>query len=178
MAEKLIISNDDNIEKIVFNEERRIVNVVETSGPTNVITVNSPGPKGDKGEQGDSIFALTGSYYSTTSNIQVTGSIFATLFGGDGSQLFNIPTSSIVNFNQEVIGLVFPYIGEAQITGSLKVQKDPNSNSDFLIIKSGSFNAMTVNGEGVVALGNFNGEPGPVPGGIAYFNSEFWLGFE
>ncbi len=46
---------------------------------------------------------------------------FSGSFDGDGSRLSNIPTSSIVNFNDEISRLTFPYIGKAVITGSLIV---------------------------------------------------------
>jgi hypothetical protein len=181
MSKKIVITNDGDVERLVVDQEQYTVNVVEVTPAANVITVNTPGPTGPRGlrgEQGDSIFALTGSYYSGILNLQVTGSVFASLFGGDGSELYNISTSSIVNFDGEVTRLTFPYQGTAEITGSISLQKDENSNLDFFIIKSGSFNSISINSEGVLKLGEFQYKPEPVEGGIMYYNSEFWLGFQ
>ena len=61
---------------------------------------------------------------------------FSGSFDGDGSRLSNIPTSSIVNFNDEISRLTFPYIGKAVITGSLIVRKIDTGSLDFFIIKS------------------------------------------
>ena len=49
---------------------------------------------------------------------------------------------------------------------------------DFFLIKSGSFNALNVNQNGVLNLGGFSDEPSVVEGGF-YYNTddnEFYLG--
>lgn len=103
---------------------------------------------------------------------------FSGSFDGDGSRLSNIPTSSIVNFNDEISRLTFPYIGKAVITGSLIVKKIDTGSFDFFIIKSGSFDSMKVNNKGVISLGSFSSKPDPVSGGIIYSESNYWIGLD
>jgi hypothetical protein len=74
---------------------------------------------------------------------------------------------------------MFPYIGKAEITGSVQILR-PNiiAGLDFFIIRSGSFNALTVTSDGVIKLGEFNELPPPVAGGLAYSQANFWVGIE
>lgn len=166
MASNVIVTNERNV-------------VVTRDGTTKVVTVNGVGPRGPKGDQGDNLFTKTGSFYSTTNDLKVTGSLFASTFFGDGNGLYNIPTSSIVGFNGAVSQSMFPFIGKAEITGSIQLLK-PNiiSGLDFFIIRSGSFNALTITSEGVLKLGEFDELPAPVAGGLAYSQANFWVGIE
>lgn len=206
MAKELHITQDESTEKIVISDLLPPANVeIVTAGETPVISVSAAGPmgpkgeKGDKGDQGDTaygIFSPTGSYYSGTVNLKVSGSfqvsgssisfnssaIFGTLFSGsfagNGTGLYNIPTSSILNFEQGVAGVVFPYTGTAAVTGSISLLKDNTTGTDFFIIRSGSFNAVSVSSEGVLKLGEFTTKPAAVAGGIMYFDSGFWVGVD
>ena len=163
-----------------------MANVSISQGTTTVVTVTARGPQGPKGDVGASIFKPTGSFLSTTSNMQVTGSFSATTFIGSGSGLTNIPTSSISNFVTEVSRSVssfgfdrpFPYLGDAVITGSLTLRPDTIAGTDFFIIRSGSFNALTVTSDGVLKFGEFETLPDAEPGALAYSQANFWVGLE
>lgn len=177
MSKKIIVHDSD--ESTSLNIQPTNNNLVIVKPETRVVTVNSVGPKGAKGDDGESIFSKTGSFYSTTNNLKVTGSLFATTFFGDGNGLYNIPTSSIVGFNNAVSESMFPFIGKAEITGSIELLR-PNiiSGLDFFIIRSGSFNALTITSEGVLKLGEFDELPPAVAGGLAYSQANFWVGIE
>jgi hypothetical protein len=177
MSKKVIITNDDD--KISISSRNSSNTVVITKPDTRVVTVNAVGPRGPRGFVGGTLFGQTGSFYTTTNNLKVTGSLYATEFFGDGNGLYNIPTSSIINFNSEVSKSMFPYIGKAEITGSVQILR-PNiiAGLDFFIIRSGSFNALTVTSDGVIKLGEFNELPPPVAGGLAYSQANFWVGIE
>ena len=177
MSKKVIITNDDD--KISISSRNSSNTVVITKPDTRVVTVNAVGPRGPRGFVGGTLFGQTGSFYTTTNNLNVTGSLYATEFFGDGNGLYNIPTSSIINFNSEVSKSMFPYIGKAEITGSVQILR-PNiiAGLDFFIIRSGSFNALTVTSDGVIKLGEFNELPPPVAGGLAYSQANFWVGIE
>lgn len=154
-------------------------NVTVVQGESKVITVTGAGPRGPKGRAGDNLFRPTGSFFSTQNDLQVTGSLFATTFRGDGNALYNIPTSSIVGLHESVSQSLFPFFGKAEITGSIELRRpDVIAGLDFFIIRSGSFNAITVTSDGVLKLGEFEQLPEPVPGGLAYSQANFWVGVE
>jgi len=207
MAKAIHITQDEDTEKIVISDLLPPANVeVITAGETPIITIAAAGPmgpKGEKGEKGDmgdtayGIFAPTGSYYSGHVNLKISGSfevsgsvvnflntgtvfgsLFSGSFSGNGSNLVNIPTSSIFNFEQGVAGVVFPYLGKAAVTGSISLLKDTSTGTDFFIIRSGSFNAMSISSQGVLKLGEYTAKPAAVAGGLMYFDSNFWVGVE
>jgi hypothetical protein len=175
MSRRIVINNDD--ERITLNSRSSPEIVVVSKNETKVVTVSSVGPRGPRGFGGSSLFGQTGSFYTTTNNLKVTGSLYASQFFGDGNGLYNIPTTSIVNFDSEVSKSMFPYVGKAEITGSVQILR-PNiiAGLDFFIIRSGSFNALTVTSNGVLKLGEFNELPPPVAGGLAYSKANFWIG--
>lgn len=177
MGKRIIVTNDDEQKKV--GSVNAPTTVVVQRDTTKVVSVSSVGPIGPRGYPGGTLWAQTGSYRSTTNNLQVTGSFSATTLLGDGSGIYNIPTSSIVNFNQAVSQSLFPFYGKAEITGTLELQR-PNiiAGLDFFIIRSGSFNAVTVTSQGVLKLGEFDQLPEPVAGGLAYSQSNFWVGVE
>ena len=154
-------------------------NVAVSQGESKVVTVSSVGPRGPKGLDGSSVFKPTGSFLTSTKDFQVTGSFFATTFRGDGNALYNIPTSSIVGLHESVSQSLFPFFGKAEITGSVELRRpDVIAGLDFFIIRSGSFNAVTITSDGVLKLGEFEQLPEPVPGGLAYSQANFWVGVE
>ncbi len=175
MSSKIIINNDDD--RITLNSRSSPNIVVVSKNETKVVTVNSVGPRGPRGFLGGTLFGQTGSFYTTTNNIKVTGSLYASQFFGSGNGLYNIPTTSIINFDSEVSKSMFPYVGKAEITGSVQILR-PNiiAGLDFFIIRSGSFNALTVTSNGVLKLGEFNELPPPVAGGLVYSKANFWIG--
>jgi hypothetical protein len=175
MSRRIVINNDD--ERITLNSRSSPEIVVVSKNETKVVTVSSVGPRGPRGFLGGTLFGQTGSFYTTTNNLKVTGSLYASQFFGDGNGLYNIPTTSIINFDSEVSKSMFPYVGKAEITGSVQILR-PNiiAGLDFFIIRSGSFNALTVTSNGVLKLGEFNELPPPVAGGLAYSKANFWIG--
>ena len=177
MSKKIIVSKDD--EQINIKSGKTPNNVVVVKPDTKVVTIVSQGKRGPRGLDGASVFKPTGSFLVTNNDLQVTGSFSATEFYGNGAGLYNIPTSSIVNFNQAVSQSLFPFYGKAEITGSIELQR-PNviAGLDFFIIRSGSFNAVTVTSDGVLKLGEFDELPPPVAGGLAYSQANFWVGTE
>ena len=63
-----------------------------------------------------------------------------------------------------------------QFTGSISLQS--GNTNDFFLLKSGSFDSLKVNGQGVLTLGGFTFDPSAVAGGFYYSNTanEFYLG--
>jgi hypothetical protein len=175
MSRRVVINNDD--ERITLNSRSSPEIVVVSKNETKVVTVSSVGPRGPRGFLGGTLFGQTGSFYTTTNNLKVTGSLYASQFFGSGNGLYNITTTSIINFDSEVSKSMFPYVGKAEITGSVQILR-PNiiAGLDFFIIRSGSFNALTVTSNGVLKLGEFNELPPPVAGGLAYSKANFWIG--
>jgi hypothetical protein len=175
MSRRIVINNDD--ERITLNSRSSPEIVVVSKNETKVVTVSSVGPRGPRGLIGGTLFGQTGSFYTTTNNLKVTGSLYASQFFGSGNGLYNIPTTSIINFDSEVSKSMFPYVGKAEITGSVQILR-PNiiAGLDFFIIRSGSYNALTVTSNGVLKLGEFNELPPPVAGGLAYSKANFWIG--
>jgi len=83
----------------------------------------------------------------------------------------------------------FPFTGEGEITGSLRMlPSSPTStvpvltiqggNSDILIINSSSNSPVTVNQQGLIVLDDYHYTPPPVEGGILYSGSDFYLGVD
>ena len=67
--------------------------------------------------------------------------------------------------------------GNIKFSGSLEVST-VNATDDFFLLKSGSLNALKVNNEGVLKLGEFTFIPTVVSGGFYYNKNddEFYLG--
>ena len=63
-----------------------------------------------------------------------------------------------------------------QFTGSIQLQS--GDTSDFFLLKSGSFDSLTMNGQGVLTLGGFSFDPDAVAGGVYYSSAsnEFYMG--
>ena len=63
-----------------------------------------------------------------------------------------------------------------QFTGSISLQS--GNTNDFFLLKSGSFDSLTINGQGVLTLGGFSFDPTAVVGGFYYSSAsnEFYLG--
>lgn len=64
---------------------------------------------------------LEGSGFSISGSLQVTGSVAATSFAGDGSQLTNLPAGGGINTGSFAITGSNNFIGNQAITGSLNV---------------------------------------------------------
>lgn len=64
----------------------------------------------------------------------------------------------------------------AQFTGSVNLQS--GNTNDFFLLKSGSFDSLTINGQGVLTLGGFSFDPDAVAGGVYYSSNdnEFYMG--
>jgi hypothetical protein len=52
------------------------------------------------------------------------------------------------------------------------INSGSRTTNDFFLIRSESFAALRVNGEGVLQFGKFNSVPVPVDGGVYYNNSD------
>ena len=63
-----------------------------------------------------------------------------------------------------------------QFTGSVSLQS--GNTNDFFLLKSGSFDSLKFNGQGVLTLGGFSFDPDAVAGGVYYSSAsnEFYLG--
>ena len=66
--------------------------------------------------------------------------------------------------------------GLTQLSGSLQITG--SSTSDIFIIKSASIDALKVNTQGVLVLGEMTSTPSAVAGGIYYSSSNFYMGIE
>lgn len=177
MSKRIIVTKDD--EQTNIRSGKTPNNIVVVKKDTKVVNVATQGKRGPRGHPGGTLWKPTGSFLSTTNNLQVTGSFSATTLIGDGNGIYNIPTSSIVDFNQAVSQSLFPFYGKAEITGSIELQRPSViAGLDFFIIRSGSFNALTVTSDGVLKLGEFEQLPDAVAGGLAYSQNNFWIGTE
>jgi hypothetical protein len=101
----------------------------------------------------------------TSTGVQITGSLF-TSGTGEGSDLFKIGNNYIYASSSGQVG-----IGTENPTALLEISG--SANRDYLIIRSGSLQGMTINSEGVLVLGGFTNSniPSASDGGI-YYNSE------
>ena len=108
----------------------------------------------------------------TSTGVQITGSLF-TSGTGAGSDLFKIGNNYIYASSSGQVG-----IGTENPTALLEISG--SANRDYLIIRSGSLQGMTINSQGVLVLGAFSGSniPTAVSGGL-YYNygdNAFFLG--
>ena len=101
--------------------------------------------------------------------------------GGGGGDLSNIveDTTPQLGGNLDLNTNTISGSGNIKFSGSLEVST-VNATNDFFLLKSGSLNALKVNGEGVLRLGGFKFTPTAVSGGFYYNDSddEFYLGKE
>lgn len=180
---------EDRNKEVVLNIEQPISKVIE---------VISKGPKGD---QGDSIFIKGDGFYSTTSSIQILGSLlidegitgsFTGSFVGDGSGLTGINaskwTGSIDGISRESnvyitgsFGVTNPskdslFLINSQGTVNIK----SNASDIFLIKNENNINLLNVNQSGVIILSTQSVElTDPAPNGGIYFTSNsFFIGID
>lgn len=180
---------EDRNKEVVLNIEQPISKVIE---------VVSKGPKGD---QGDSIFIKGDGFYSTTSSIQILGSLlvdegitgsFTGSFIGDGSRLTGINTSkwtgSIDDISRESnvyitgsFGVTSPskdslFLINSQGTVNIK----SNASDIFLVKNENNINLLNVNQSGVIILSTQSVElTDPAPNGGIYFTSNsFFIGID
>ena len=146
---------------------------------------------GDQGTESDSGFTL-----DTTSNRVVP--IVETTPTGSKVPMFDIQVLTGISANgsgftgwQQSVNAIsqlssgsgFPFTGSAQITGSLGVTGSAvitkgEKDTDFFIIRSGSFTPLKFNNQGVAVFGDFNSLPTAVIGGVVYSGSNFYAGIE
>ncbi len=108
----------------------------------------------------------------TSAGIQITGSLFASA-SSTVSDLFKIGNNYIYASSSGQVG-----IGTENPTALLEISG--SADRDYLIIRSGSLQGMTINSQGVLVLGAFSGSniPTAVSGGL-YYNygdNAFFLG--
>jgi len=107
---------------------------------------------------------LSGSF--TGSFIGSAQGDFSGSFQGDGSQLINIPASSIS-------GLQLFRISSGSVSASVD-----NSSQNLFTISDSINDLFIVKNTGVVTFQNQTSLITPIEGGIMYSGSNFWLGFE
>ena len=108
----------------------------------------------------------------TSAGIQITGSLY-TSASVAVSDIFKIGSNYLYASSSGQIG-----IGTSNPTALLEISG--SNNRDFMIIRSGSLQGMTINSQGVLVLGAFSGSniPTAVSGGL-YYNygdNAFFLG--
>ena len=101
----------------------------------------------------------------TSAGIQITGSLFASA-SSTVSDLFKIGNNYIYASSSGQVG-----IGTENPTALLEISG--SADRDYLIIRSGSLQGMTINSQGVLVLGGFTNSniPSASDGGI-YYNSD------
>lgn len=138
------------------------VNVTQPLTSVIEVATGPQGPKGDAGPQGpvgpagQGIFTfVSDNVYSTTSSIQITGSLTISSSG------------------------TFTNIGPAVFTGSISILGD-NSQNLFIIRNQNNIPVLTVSQSGVIILATQSYElTGPAPNGGMYFTSaSFFVGLE
>ena len=108
----------------------------------------------------------------TSAGIQITGSLYASASVAV-SDIFKIGSNYLYASSSGQIG-----IGTTNPTALLEISG--SADRDYLIIRSGSLQGMTINSQGVLVLGAFSGSniPTAVSGGL-YYNygdNAFFLG--
>jgi len=117
--------------------------------------------------------ASFGGYLSTAGHITASGNISAS---------GTVYAASLNVGGAEGTGLSADVIDVQTITASAMLIKSDDIITDaidnFFLIKSGSFEALKVNTEGVLELGSFVTEPAPEDGAVYYnqTHNEFYLG--
>ena len=101
----------------------------------------------------------------TSTGVQITGSLFASA-SDTVSDIFNIGKNYLYASSSGQIG-----IGTSNPTALLEISG--SNNRDFMIIRSGSLQGMTINSQGILVLGGFTNSniPSASDGGI-YYNSD------
>ena len=145
------------------------------------------------------LFDLEGNQVNdiTLTNVSASGHISASKFVGDGSELTGLSSAAISTYtnngNNRVVTSVnsttvnseanLTFDGTSlnvngELTSSKVLVNAPNPTDDFFLLKSGSFESIKLNGQGVLTLGGFTLTPTAVRGGLYYDHDddEFYLG--
>jgi len=152
MSQKIYVNKDEP--KVTVNESTANVNITTSDGETiivthettNVVEVAAFGPRGPRGERGPQ--GITGKF-------SATGSVVLDELYASGSITAKLAISS----------------SDYVYAKGVFINSGSKTTNDFFLIRSESFAALRVNGEGVLQLGAFNIVPTPVPGGVYYNNT-------
>jgi hypothetical protein len=102
----------------------------------------SNGTNGSSGTSGDSLFALTGSIWSTTNSVRIVGaltsSVVSSSFVGDGAGLYNIPASGVT-------GLELNKIVSGSVSASIQSDGTFRVNGDTFINGTITANQLNIN---------------------------------
>lgn len=104
--------------------------------------------------------SFTGSFFGDSQGT------FSGSFIGDGSELVDIPATSIV-------GLQLFQISSGSISASVD-----NSSTDIFKLNDETNDIFIIKDTGVIKIKEQQTEPNTVSGGIMYSGSNFWLGIE
>jgi hypothetical protein len=152
MSQKIYVNKNEPT--VTINESIANVSVKTDSGDTiivthettNVVEVAAFGPRGPRGEQGPQ--GVTGTF-------SASGSV----------ELDNLFASGSITANLAISSSDYVY------AKGVFINSGSRTTNDFFLIRSESFAALRVNGEGVLQLGAFTIEPTPELGGIYYNNN-------
>jgi len=126
---------------------------------------------------------ITGSAISASGTVtmltaSIGGGIFtsASLASGGVSDIVDDTTPQLGG-NLDLNTNTISGSGNIKFSGSLEVTS-VNATNDFFLLKSSSFDSLTVNGQGVLTLGGFSFDPTAIAGGFYYSSAsnEFYLG--
>jgi len=157
------IENSPNILIITDSDQNQIT---VTQPVVSLVEVSAVGPQGQKGDQGDSIFQLvSGSVYSTTSSLEVSGSFTvsgSSTFKNIGPAIFSGSVTSTQGFTGSLFGsssyaLTASYAmnggsgggGFYIATGSVSASVGLTTGS--FVVTSGSSTLFTVNNAGAIS---------------------------
>ena len=156
------------------SEIQGISSLVEDNSPqlggTLDLNTNTIGGEGNIDIDGNVSFTgylSTAGHITASGNISASGTVYAASLNVGGT---------------EGTGLSADVIDVQTITASAMLIKSDDIITDaidnFFLIKSGSFEALKVNTEGVLELGSFVTEPAPEDGAVYYnqTHNEFYLG--
>jgi len=188
MSNNVFISSQDNKVSLSTNNNILVItdsdqNQVTVSQPvTNVVQINTVGPQGQKGNQGDSIFTLvSGSTYATTSSLIISGSFLvsgSSTFTNIGPAIFSGSVTTTQGFTGSLAGtssyaLTASYAmnggsggggGFYIATGS--VSASVNLGTSSFTVTSGSTNLLTLGNTGGLNISSLTASSALITGNV------------
>ena len=153
MSQNVYVNPDES--QVTINESSPSINIATSDGETiivtqqttNVVEVATFGPQGPVGPVGPQ---------GETGTFSASGSV----------ELADLYASGSITASQAISSSDYVY------AKGVFINSGSRTTNDFFLIRSESFAALRVNGEGVLQFGKFNSVPLPVDGGLYYNNSD------
>ena len=136
-------------------EGNRVTNLSVNTISSSILSGSSLAIKAGPNRSGNELHSRGGTLYFGDTNLETGGSGLSNVVEDTSPEL-----GGNLNLNNN------------EIRGIGRITVNTADTNDFFLLKSGSFDSLKMNGQGVLVLGGFTFEPTAIKGGVYYNDTE------